>query len=244
MKILFTVDRLFGLNKDRITVLCYHSFSNKYNKYSVGLPLFEKEIEKILRFAKFVSIDDIFKAGINGHSVVLTVDDGYEDVMKILPITEKYKIPVTLFILSSPKNANRKELDHKGGLLNTKQIKQLISKGWGIGSHSATHGNFNGLTEKEMEKEIVESKRTLEKKLGIKVKYFAYPKGVYNKKIVHAVKKAGYKAAFSAEPNQIHGKRIFFALPRVVIDSSFTIYDFPALYSKSTLLTRRLIGKL
>lgn len=244
MRILYTLDSYFGLNKNKITILCYHSISKKRDKYSVDLHLFKKEIEKILRYSKFVSIKDAVEEKAIGQSVVLTVDDGYEDVMKILPITQKYKIPVTLFVLSDPKNANRYELSHNGKLLNTKQIKYLISKGWIIGSHSATHANFNKLTAREMEKEIVKSKKVLEQKLGARINYFSYPKGVCDKKIVQAVKKAGYKAAFSVAPSHINEKSDLLALPRVVIDSTYCVSDFPALYSSSTFRLRRLMGKM
>lgn len=244
MRTLYTVDSFFGLNKDKVTIFCYHSISKKSDKYSVDFHLFKKEIEKILRYSKFIAIEDVIKTKVIGQSVVLTVDDGYEDVMKILPITQKYKIPVTLFVLSNPKNANRYELSHNGKFLNTKQIKYLMSKGWSIGGHSATHANLNKLTAREIEKEIIESKKVLEQKLGVRINYFSYPKGVCDKKIIQAVKKAGYKAAFSVAPSHINEKSDLLALPRVVIDSSFTDFDFPALYSSSTFRLRRIMGNL
>ncbi|MBI2009888.1 MAG: polysaccharide deacetylase family protein [Candidatus Chisholmbacteria bacterium] len=243
MRLLYVVDSFLGLNQNQVTILCYHSISKKHNKYAVGLTRFKQEIERILRYAKFVSIEEMIEAKVAGPIVVLTIDDGYEDVMGILPITQSYRIPVSLFVLSHPQKANRKELDHGGKLLTMKQIKSLVAKGWTIGGHSATHADFLKLGASEIQKEIVDSKSELERKLGIKIKYFSYPKGVYTQKIIRAVKRAGYKAAFAVAPSHVGKKANLLTLPRVVIDASFEARDLPALYSFSTLALRRLMGK-
>ena len=55
------------------------------------------------------------------------------------------------------------------------------------------------LDDTELEKEIVESKERLEKKLGKEVVSFCYPNGDYNQKILQKVDKAGYKYAVTTE---------------------------------------------
>jgi len=48
--------------------------------------------------------------------------------------------------------------------------------------------------------------KELEKNLGFRIDYFAYPKGIYNKKIIDAVKKAGYKGAFAVKEGSLSRK--------------------------------------
>ena len=242
------MSKIFWLDKKTISILCYHSISNDKSIYSVGKKEFEQQMEKIARHAKFVSLSEIleFVEGkeINGPLVSITIDDGYADAVEILPIVKKYNIPVTLFVLSNPQNADRYELDNKQKLLNWEQIKYLHSQGWEIGSHSATHTDFKTLTDEEIEKEVIDSKKTLEKKLGFKINYFAYPKGIYNSKIIEAVKKAGYKGSFAVSPGCISKSSDKWSLPRTIVDKSHSDLDFPAAYSVTTFSARVLFNKL
>lgn len=234
---------LFGQNSSTLSVLCYHSISRNSDRYSISYSLFEEQIFKISNFAGFVSLDKALSVSRGGDiqtpAVVLTVDDGYEDVLQILPLTKRLKIPVTLFVLSNPELANREELNHKGKLLTTKQLKYLISQGWSIGCHSATHSDFYQLSPRQLKEEIIDSKKDLEKKLGIKIDYFAYPKGRYTEEILQAVKKAGYKAAFAISPGCIESKSDIWRLPRTIIDKTHRLVDFPAVFSPSNFLLRK-----
>lgn len=233
-----------GLNKNGISVLCYHSISNKEELYSISYPDFKAQIEKILKFASFISLDEAVSVlqgkKIKTPAVVLTFDDGYEDVMKILPLTRKHSIPVTLFLLSETTKANRNELNNTSKFLSTKQVKYLISEGWKIGCHSATHSDFHDLSQVEIEEEIINSKRKLEKMLGVKIDYFAYPKGKFTDDVLKAVKKAGYKAAFSCKTGYIEKGANKWLLPRTVINKTHPLDYFPAVFSKSTYSLRDL----
>lgn len=241
---LYHASRLFGLDKKTISILCYHSISAKPDIYSINLKTFEKQIEKIARHAKFVSLSDILKylngKNLVGPAVAITFDDGYADVIKALPIIKKYKIPATIFVLADPKNADRKELNHNGKLLSWKQIKKLQKEGWTIGCHSATHADFSSLTDGQLEKEVVIAKKSLEKKLSLGINHFAYPKGFYDKRIISAVKNAGFKAAFAVDPINVTAATNRWSIPRIVIDCSYKPSDFPAIYSTAAILTRKI----
>lgn len=245
---IYRLSKFAGLARNTLSVLCYHGIEERGKFYSVTLQEFEKQIEKIRKTARFISMDDVLRVldgrVIREPELCLTIDDGYTNVMKILPITKKYKIPVAIFVLSNPKNANRNELDHNGRLLTFREVKYLHFQGWTIGCHSATHANFKRLTKKQLEEEIVGSKKMLEEKLGFRIDYFAYPKGIYNKQIIDAVKKAGYKAAFAAGFGCITSASNKWKLPRNIIDSTHTAFDFPAVYSPTIFLIRGLVDRL
>jgi peptidoglycan/xylan/chitin deacetylase (PgdA/CDA1 family) len=174
----------------------------------------------------------------------LTIDDGYKSVFDILPITKKYKIPVILFILADSKKANREELETDEELLSWDDIKLLQNEGWEIGCHSSTHPKFPALSKMQIEEEIISSKKIIEKRLGNKISFFAYPKGAFSNRIKQFVKLAGYKYAFSVLPGRITKKTDLYSIPRTIIDQTHSWYDFPALYSKSWLIFRRITQSL
>lgn len=241
----YYLGKLIGINKNMVTIVCYHSFQKDSNRYAVSVGDFVNEVKKLQRSFEFISIKEIFNSSSSKKAKLLfTIDDGYEDVLKILPIVRKYQIPITLFVLSNPEHADRKELHHQGKLLSTEQIKTFVKEGWTIGCHSATHADFSKLSDEQIYKEVVESKKILEKKLGIPIKYFAYPKGFYNDKILQAVYQAGYKAAFSVKAHSVNINSNYFDLPRVVVDATHDLSEFPAILSETTFLLRRISEKL
>jgi hypothetical protein len=69
-----------------------------------------------------------------------------------------------------------------------------------IASHSMTHpDDLTNLSEEKLTQEVVNSKRLLEKKLGIYIPYFTYPAGKSDERVRKMVAKAGYQAALSMD---------------------------------------------
>lgn len=230
-------------SKNVVSVLCYHSISNSPNRFSVSKRAFESEIKKISTHSIFISPDKIMEGNSRKHAVVITFDDGYKDLLEVIPLVKKYNIHPIAFILSHPEKANRKELGNTNTFLTTDEIKRLYREGFQIGSHSATHTNLTTLSNEQLEFEIIQSKKTLEKKLGIPVKYFAYPKGYYNAKVIAVVKKAGYTAAFSIDPGCISSESDRWTLPRTIIDKTHTLSEFPAVYYPSAFWIRKMTNR-
>lgn len=243
LKGMYIFCRALRVDSRTMSILCYHSISSDHGRYSIPLSDFHNHIKILQNNGRFISIDDALYSG--SHTAhpryVLTFDDGYKDVLQVLPFTKKYGIPVALFVMSDSKNVNRKELDHSGRLLSAEDIRKLYKEGWTIGCHSATHADFSTLSEKELYREIAAAKTMLEKQLGAPVRYFAYPKGVYSERVMQAVKKAGYKAAFAAFPGVIGRKTDMFAYPRIVIDKSYLPNDLPGRVSFLTVAIREYI---
>lgn len=242
----YFLGNLLGANNKTVSVLCYHNFSPKSYPYGVGLKNFAKQMERISKHSRSVSLSETVSLTIGknlaGPAVSITFDDGYADVIRALPIIKKYKIPATIFVLADPKNADRKELNHNGKLLSWKQIKKLQKEGWTIGCHSATHADFAELSLHQIKKEVIDAKKSIEQEIGVKVQYFAYPKGALNNKIIKAVKEAGYKAAFGVWPSTVKKESSKWNIPRIVIDKTHTLAEFPAIYSPSVLLLRRVLN--
>ena len=76
------------------------------------------------------------------------------------------------------------------------QVKQLSDEGNIIGSHTWDHNRVTKYQGKDWETQIDKPTKTLEAITGIKIDYFAYPFGLWNKAALPEIKKRGFKAAF------------------------------------------------
>jgi Predicted xylanase/chitin deacetylase len=81
--------------------------------------------------------------------------------------------------------------------MNWEELSFLVKEGVEIGSHTLTHPFLTKIPPAEARREIEDSKKLLEDKLGVEVKGFCYPYGDHNREVVEMVKKAGYQYAFT-----------------------------------------------
>ena len=121
--------------------------------------------------------------------IVLTFDDGYRDFYTdVFPILKKYNVKAVVFVvpnfLGLPNN------------LDTWMLAEIAKSGLvEIGAHTMNHAYLSGLPLARVKFEVEESKKTLEKILGVKVVSFAYPYGAFDNKTIDVVKKAGFRSA-------------------------------------------------
>lgn len=194
---LSAVDRLFG-RRLPVVILCYHSISTGGWLHSVTLDQFKSQIDYLSRHYKFISLSQfVKKRSFSSPVAAITFDDGYKDVLSVIPILKKYRVRPTVFVLSDPDRADRKELGNDQKLLSPTNLEFLVKTGWEIGCHSATHPDFYRLTSSQISSEITAARKKLESRFKIPVPYFAYPKGRYTPAVIQAVKSAGFSLALS-----------------------------------------------
>jgi peptidoglycan/xylan/chitin deacetylase (PgdA/CDA1 family) len=84
-------------------------------------------------------------------------------------------------------------------MMSWDEARNLQQMGHIVGSHTMTHPNLAHVTESEARAELVESKRTIERELGIGVPHFSYPHPAlnpnWNARTVTLSKEAGYQTA-------------------------------------------------
>lgn len=245
---LYRIGRLVSGNTHTVSMFCYHSFSEDGNRYSIPYDVFKEQIEAIRRVADIIPFAEALEAletkRRRRSAVVITIDDGYEDVMQLASYTEKEQIPVTLFALSDPDHADRATMDHTGSLVRFSDLRYLASKGFTIGCHSGTHVNLTKVSPTKLQDEVRDAKETLEAKVGVPVEYFAYPNGQFSNAVIKVVKEAGYKAACSILPGVITPQTNRWVLPRTVINREDTVVQDPALYVSGPAFIGNLIDRI
>lgn len=241
---------LFPQGKNRVTVLCYHSISSSAPgawKFGVSQQDFEEQMEALLqkgyRFLSLGELEEKMKTGqmSDERSFILTFDDGYRDILSVREFLKERGIRPALFVLAEPAQADRNEAASEHQFLSRDEILLLANDGWEIGCHSATHADFSALDTKGERREIGEAKTRLERELGIPIRYFAYPKGWYSEALKVRVKDAGFTLALSMDDGFLSAKTDRFAIPRVGIDRTHTLKEFPYLFTTTAILFRRAV---
>lgn len=80
-------------------------------------------------------------------------------------------------------------------MLGWGEIKEMAKDNISFGSHGKTHRNLCSLKDEDVHKELIESKKELEKNLSLRVNGFCYPFGIFDKRVKALVKEAGFKYA-------------------------------------------------
>ncbi len=159
----------------------------------------------------------------------ISFDDGYEETCGLFEEFFKPRsIPITIFVTAGyiGKSAEWDYLPRPARHLDVAQLKQLAaSELVTIGSHTVTHPDLSAVSQARMISEIVDSKKYLEDLLGREIKYFSYPFGRFNRRVVDEVVRAGYKAAFCGVPFRRYAQNKLFQIPRIPLyhlDNLFT----------------------
>lgn len=242
---LYGLDRILRRNPG-IFILCYHSISDDAWKYGVPKEIFQKQINYLLRHYSVINLDDLTlylqgKKELKKPAFIITFDDGYQDIFTVRDFIKQLNIKPALFVLSDRKAANRRELNTKRPFLSTEQIRTLKKDGWIIGCHSATHAYFKDMSPEQLDRELVMSKKSLEKELGFQIRYFAYPKGVYTQEILDILERAKYTLALTMDDCALNIKTNVLRIPRIGVDKTHAFAEFKAIFFPSAILFRKFV---
>ncbi len=185
-------------------ILTYHDVIERRDSSSLWFDVTKAELEQQMSWlrkngAHFVSLGQVEAHLLRGaplprNPVAITFADNYEGfILRGYPILRKNGIPVTMFVHTGfvgAKNGRPK--------MSWAQLRSLASEGlFEVGSQTVTHRNLPSLSDGEVERELLQSKATIEKQLGRKVRYLAYPNGHWDIRCEATAQKAGYSLAFS-----------------------------------------------
>ena len=223
-----------------VPILMYHAFGGPGEGASrFVLPVRKFKIQMwILRFLKYhvIRLDDYLKYMENGQlpperSIILTIDDGYEDNYSLAyPILKQFGFPATIFLVSSylgqTNRWDRDEILTGRALFGLTAAKEMQNDGISFGSHTRTHPFLTRLSQQQTREEICQSKADLEQNLGIRIRLFSYPYGDYDDQVAAAVKETGFDGACTTDTGLNTFQTSTFALRRTEIFGTFSLWRF------------------
>lgn len=138
------------------------------------------------------------------RSVVLTFDDGYEELALVAELLRRRGMPATAFVVAGALGGTN-AWDSSGPvagrrLLSADGVRTLAAQGFEIGAHSLSHPRLPDLEPAAVEREVRESKVRLERVLGRPVAHFAYPYGATSPGVEAAVRATGFVSACGVLP--------------------------------------------
>jgi peptidoglycan/xylan/chitin deacetylase (PgdA/CDA1 family) len=161
-----------------------------------------------------VSADDLIYAMINrqqlpAKTVVITIDDGYDDAYTyIYPVMKEYNFVASLMIPAGLiGNPGYLTWLHLKDMLTTPNIK--------IYNHTWSHAPVGLISKEEVDKELASSSAAFKEKLNLyNNTVFTYPYGNYNDQAIQELKKFGFYAAFTTEQGTNECTSKLMTLPR------------------------------
>ncbi len=200
-----------------IPVLNYHQVNDKnYSPLTVTVKHFDQQMDYLVNCGYHtITMDDLYNYLENGSElpdkpVLITFDDGYVDnYREALPILKSHNMKATLFMIGDSIGQKR--------FVNEAQLKEMEASGFAIEAHTYTHRNLTKLTPEEVREELIASRDVLEKLLGKKVRYLAYPGGFNNDQIVTIAQEEGYRLAFTVQAGNVSDDDNRYRLPRLAV---------------------------
>lgn len=213
-------------NQYVVPIIMYHYFQPKASaddKLCVSPETFDKQ----MRFLKehqynVITLEEVGKLvaqkkKIPPKTIAITMDDGYKsNYIYAFPVLKKYNLPATIFLIYD-------EIDRpQNDRLNWDEINEMKASGLiTFGSHTlGPEPLINIKSDEELKRQIFDSKKFLESKLGYTVNTFSYPEGFFTDKIKKIVMDAGYSLAVTTLPSGRSPSDDIFALKRLRISSN------------------------
>ncbi len=196
--------KIFTINSPVHSIFYFHSVY-EHNKES-----FFDKINFIGKFSTPVNLNGMTELKKREKYFSLTFDDGFQNLLEnVIPFLEKEKLPATIFIPTNyigkvPEWEFGNEIydkDKSEFIMTEEQIKNLNKNLFSIGSHTCSHPHLSKLEEKEIEKELRESKNILESIVGYEIEMLSFPHGDYSEKVIEIAEATGYKKMFTVIPD-------------------------------------------
>jgi GT2 family glycosyltransferase/peptidoglycan/xylan/chitin deacetylase (PgdA/CDA1 family) len=181
-------------------------------------------------------------------NVLLTFDDGYEDLYtELTPQISRYRLRPLVFVVVD-RIGQKNQWDQTQGLrqrslLSLEQVLQMQRQGVVFGSHSLTHRPLTSLSTSELRREVNDSKSKLEDLLGARIDWFAYPYGDLDRRVRAAVLEAGYRAAVTTNGG-FNRWQDPLALNRLEVDDRDWLLDFALKIATGRNYRRGLLNRL
>ena len=178
---------------------------------------------------------EAFTAGkpLPAKSVVITFDDATRDFLdNALPLLHRHGFPAALFV---PTAAVGRCAHWDSGhgepapILGWEEIASLANCDVTVGSHAMDHVRLTGLPPRDLARELIGSRATLEGRLGTAPDAIAYPFGAFDPAIRDMTADCGYTLGLSCVDGLITHDADMLALRRQEVKGGMTLAEFAML---------------
>lgn len=207
-----------------VPILMYHRFG-----YAEGSSLYvtPENFKKQLAYLKsrhynVISLDELVTGIIRDkefphNTVVITIDDGYQDnYTYAYPLLKKYGFPAIIFL-----EAGR--ISTREGYLTWEEVREMLAGGIAFGAHTVNGAYLPSLKdEHELWYEISAPRGMILEVTGVDADYFCYPIGGFTDKAKELVKLARYKGACTTNRGFAELNKDVFELKRIKVKNTDT----------------------
>lgn len=200
-----------------IPILMYHKIPDTKISSQHKIFVTKDNFEKHLRYFKSRGFETLtfsdlmkFRKGIKKFKefpkkpLILTFDDGYSDnLINASPLLKKYNFKAQIFLLADPginKNSWDMATDEpESSIVSGPDRRKWKQSEFEIGSHGFTHQKITDYSYDAAFKEVIESKKTLEKEFEVSINVFAFTYGIRRADSADLTQKAGYDYAVNTD---------------------------------------------
>ncbi len=186
---------------------------------------FERQVRYLLNHKwTLMTLTEAWRSCEQGRAArvaVLTFDDLYQNFVDYaFPVIRKLGVRATAFAIGGLQSDRATVENLPEGICRASNdsLRMLDQNGVEIGAHTMTHRELPALSGDELETEVVQCKRELEKILGHGVTSFCYPRGRYSPRVRQAVAAAGYECATTTLRGNRHDDP--FEIKRIRVDGA------------------------
>ncbi|WP_127130144.1 polysaccharide deacetylase family protein [Pseudoflavitalea rhizosphaerae] len=190
------------LARPEVPVLCYHQVRNwkptdskSARDYIVPEAAFAAQMKMLADSGYHTILPDQLYEYLNtgkalpSKPVMLTFDDtDLNQYTFAKPVMDRYGFKGVFFVMTVSLGRPR--------YMSIEQVKSLSDAGHTIGSHTWDHHNVKKYQGDDWKVQIEKPSKQLEEITGKRIRYFAYPFGLWNPQAIPELKKRGMLAAF------------------------------------------------
>ena len=211
------------------------------NNYSVTVMTFKDHL-KYIQENKYTSIllNELNNIDSYNKPLIITFDDGDKsNISTALPILREFGMKAEFFVTTGRIGIDKSALDET-------DIQRLSDAGMSIQSHGVTHKFLTGLSDLELDEELIKSKSFIESLTNIKVKYLSLPGGRGGSREIAMARKLGYEAICTSTFGVNTTKLDQFRLKRITIYRDTTVNKLAKMMNRRgvyywVLVTRKMI---
>ena len=199
--------------------LIYHRFNeNKYPSTNIQIEIFKKQIDIIKKnnyeFYNPKKFDLEFDKPKLKKKILISIDDAFSSFYEnAWPYLKENKIPFILFVSTEPIG--------KYGYMTWDQIKEIEKEDFVfIGNHSHSHNYLVNYNFEKFKKDIDQSIKIFEEKIGYNPLFFSYPFGEYSLEQKNYISHK-FKYAFGQHSGVIDFNKDKLELPRFPINEKY-----------------------